>query len=67
MNALEKRYEQLNLMLKENKHLENKEHGQRVWDAYLRLIRYIGHMDDTQKMFMTRAKRVLLGNRKWIS
>ena len=54
-------------MLKENKHLENKESGQRVWDAYLRLIRYTRHMDDTQKMFMTRAKRVLLGNRKWIS
>ena len=67
MNAFEKRYEQLNLMLKENKHLENKESGQRVWDAYLRLIRYTRHMDDTQKMFMTRAKRVLLGNRKWIS
>ena len=61
MNALEKRYEQLNLILK-----ENKQNGQRVWDAYLRLIRYINHMDDTQKMFMTRAKRVLLGNRKWI-
>ena len=67
MNALEKRYEQLNLMLKENKHLENKESGQRVWDPYLRLIRSTRHMDDTQKMFMTRAKRVLLGNRKWIS
>ena len=67
MNGLEKRYEQLNSMLKENKHLENKQYGQRVWDAYLRLIRYINHMDDTQKMFMTRAKRVLLGNRKWIS
>ena len=34
MNALEQRYEQLNSMLKENKHLENKESGQRVWDAY---------------------------------
>ena len=66
MNALEQRYEQLNSMLKENKHLENKHNGQRVWDAYLRLIRYINHMDDTQKMVMTRAKRVLLGNRKWI-
>ena len=66
MNLIETYIEELSRLLKTNQHTKDKQVAQTAWDKYLKLLRYTSMLDRPQQIFMNKAKRVLLGNRKWI-
>jgi len=66
MNILEKDIKDLLTLLQTNQHIKDKTAAQTAWDKYLKLLRFTAMLDRPQQIFMDKAKRVLLGNRKWI-
>ena len=66
MNIIETYIEELSRLLKTNQHTKDKQVAQTAWDLYLKLLRFTTLLDNKQQIFMNKAKRVLLGNRKWI-
>tara|TARA_Y100000389_G_scaffold198780_1_gene235901 strand:- start:347 stop:547 length:201 start_codon:yes stop_codon:yes gene_type:complete len=66
MNIVQKNIEELITLLKTNQHMKDKIIAQTAWDSYLKLLRFYAMLDNDQIIFMNKAKRVLLGNRKWI-
>tara|TARA_Y100001937_G_scaffold95797_1_gene130147 strand:- start:29 stop:229 length:201 start_codon:yes stop_codon:yes gene_type:complete len=66
MNILETYIEELTTLLKTNEHTKDKQIAQTAWDIYLKILRFTSLLDNNQQIFMNKAKRVLLGNRKWL-
>tara|TARA_B100002019_G_C20904718_1_gene419829 strand:+ start:51 stop:251 length:201 start_codon:yes stop_codon:yes gene_type:complete len=66
MNVLETYIEELTTLLKTNEHTKDKQIAQTAWDLYLKILRFTSLLDNNQQIFMNKAKRILLGNRKWI-
>jgi len=66
MSIVQKNIEELITLLKTNQHMKDKIIAQTAWDSYLKLLRFYAGLDNDQIIFMNKAKRVLLGNRKWI-
>ena len=66
MNILEKDIKDLLTLLQTNQHIKDKTAAQTAWDKYLKLLRFTAMLDRPQQISMDKAKRVLLGNRKWI-
>ena len=66
MSIVQKNIEELITLLKTNQHMKDKIIAQTAWDSYLKLLRFYAMLDNDQIIFMNKAKRVLLGNRKWI-
>jgi|TARA_R100000081_G_C4657845_1_gene86054 hypothetical protein len=66
MNVLETYIEELTTLLKTNEHTKDKQIAQTAWDLYLKILRFTSLLDNNQQIFMNKAKRILLGNKKWI-
>ena len=66
MNILETYIEELTTLLKTNEHTKDKQIAQTAWDLYLKILRFTSLLDNNQQIFMNKAKRILLGNKKWI-
>lgn len=67
MNVLETYIEELTTLLKTNEHTKDKQIAQTAWDLYLKILRFTSLLDNNQQLFMNKAKRILLGNRKWMT
>ena len=67
MNVLETYIEELTTLLKTNEHTKDKQISQTAWDLYLKILRFTSLLDNSQQLFMNKAKRILLGNRKWMT
>jgi hypothetical protein len=63
MNSLEKKLNKLNELLSTQHHLKN---PLEVWDLFLKLIRYWSVCDNSQQLFLDKAKMILLNSKKWI-
>ena len=67
MHVLETYIEELTTLLKTNEHTKDKQIAQTAWDLYLKILRFTSLLDNNQQLFMNKAKRILLGNRKWMT
>ena len=67
MNVLATYIEELTTLLKTNEHTKDKQIAQTAWDLYLKILRFTSLLDNNQQLFMNKAKRILLGNRKWMT
>ena len=67
MNVLETYIEELTTLLKTNEHTKDKQIAQTACDLYLKILRFTSLLDNNQQLFMNKAKRILLGNRKWMT
>ena len=63
MNSLEEKLNKLKKLLTEQQHLKN---PLEVWDYFLKLIRYWSVCDNGQRLFLDKAKMIMLNNKKWI-
>lgn len=63
MNSLEKKLSKLKEVLTEQQHLKE---PLEVWDLFLKLIRYWSVCDNSQRLFLDKAKMIMLNNKKWI-
>ena len=65
MNIIETYIQELTRLLKSNEHTKDKQVAQTAWEIYLKILRFTRLLDKDQQVFMNKAKRVLLGNRRW--
>jgi hypothetical protein len=65
MNIIDTRIKNLLQSLSANEHMD-REKKQKVWDLYLKLIRFTNLLDKNQQLLMNKAKRFLLNNKRWV-
>tara|TARA_B100000900_G_C20181972_1_gene554269 strand:+ start:392 stop:589 length:198 start_codon:yes stop_codon:yes gene_type:complete len=65
MNIIETRIKNLLQLLSANEHMD-REKKQKVWDLYLRLLRFTNLLDKNQQLALNKAKRFLLNNKRWV-